>query len=221
MTDLFTLKTTVYGPRLMRDLLLTETQAAGIFGNIGHECAGFVHMQEIQPTVAGSAGGYGWCQWTGPRRRQFESYCKLHNLRPESDEANYGYLIVELRGSEIAALSAVRKTVTLAQATERFCAVFERPGVINLQSRLKWSVKALDAIRISPKPEPVAVTQPGKPDPIPVATIGDPVRETATIAVKGTIDGTSGSFNMPIAPPQPLGFWARFAAAFRAASKGA
>jgi hypothetical protein len=58
-------------PRIMhdpvRDLSLTTVQAAGILGNIGHECAGFTLLQEQKP-IRGGRGGWGWCQWTGPRR---------------------------------------------------------------------------------------------------------------------------------------------------------
>ena len=63
------------GPRLVADLArdfnLTPAQAAGIAGNLAHETGGFKHMQEIQPMIPGSRGGYGFAQWTGPRRRAF------------------------------------------------------------------------------------------------------------------------------------------------------
>ena len=32
----------------------------------------------------GAKGGWGWAQWTGKRRRQFEAYVKEHNLDPYS-----------------------------------------------------------------------------------------------------------------------------------------
>ena len=56
------------GPRLMRDLGLTDLQAAGLLGNLGHESGGFRQLQEVAPAVAGSRGGWGLAQWTGPRR---------------------------------------------------------------------------------------------------------------------------------------------------------
>lgn len=57
---------------LSRDLGLTSYQAAGIVGNFSVETGGFRHQQELNPTVAGSRGGYGMAQWTGPRRRALE-----------------------------------------------------------------------------------------------------------------------------------------------------
>ena len=78
-----------YGPAL-RDFPITPRTAA-ILGNLGHESAGLTILQEIKPTVAGSKGGYGWAQWTGPRRRAYEAYCARIGKNPASDEANYAY----------------------------------------------------------------------------------------------------------------------------------
>ena len=47
------------GPRLMRDLGLTDLQAAGLLGNLGHESGGFRQLQEIAPAVAGLPGRLG------------------------------------------------------------------------------------------------------------------------------------------------------------------
>ena len=57
---------------LIADFDLAVGDAAAVLGNLGHECGGFRLMQEQKPTVPGSRGGYGWAQWTGPRRRKFE-----------------------------------------------------------------------------------------------------------------------------------------------------
>jgi len=64
----------------------------------------FKAFQEIHPVVHGSLGGLGWCQWTGPRRHAFEAYCAQKGFSPFSDEGNYGFLVVELNGSEKAAI---------------------------------------------------------------------------------------------------------------------
>lgn len=61
--------------QLVRDFPITPEDAAAIVGNLGHESQGFTAMQEFKPVVAGSRGGWGWAQWTGPRRRAFEAYC--------------------------------------------------------------------------------------------------------------------------------------------------
>lgn len=42
--DPFTLRCRRLGPALMRDLALTDIQAAGLLGNLGHETGGFAHL---------------------------------------------------------------------------------------------------------------------------------------------------------------------------------
>src|SRR6267154_369909 len=134
----FTDKAKVYVPRLMKDLAVKDFQACGIFGNIGGETGGFVALQEKKPTVAGSAGGYGWLMWTGPRRRKFTMWCKAQNMDPASDEANYQYLVKETLTDEAHSLAQLKKTTTLEAATETFMLQNLRPGIPNLQGRIDW-----------------------------------------------------------------------------------
>lgn len=141
------------GPRLMHDLGLSALQAAGLLGNLGHESGGFQALQERRPAVKGSRGGWGLAQWTGPRRRAMEAWCRTMGLDPADPEANYGYLCEELRGSEAAALVALRRTATLEAATETFCRLFERPGIVALDSRLAWARRALAAVRAGSTPD--------------------------------------------------------------------
>ena len=83
---------------LRNDLGLSPEQAAGILGNIGVECGEFRHMQELRPTSG--RGGYGWMQWTGKRRVDFENWAQKQGLDKWSYEANLGFLIEELKGTE-------------------------------------------------------------------------------------------------------------------------
>lgn len=129
--------------QLMADYGLTKEQAAGIVGNLGHESAGFSAMQEKRP-LAGR-GGWGWAQWTGPRRREFERKAKEWGLDPNSDEMNYRFLKHELDGSERKALAAVRGQKTAQGAMYAFENQFERAGIKGYGSRMKWTNRALDA----------------------------------------------------------------------------
>jgi hypothetical protein len=128
--------------RLMSDFGLSVEQAAGVVGNLGHESGGFKHMQEISPT-GGGRGGFGWAQWTGPRRDSFIKWCKENNLDPTSDEGNYGYLKHELQTSEKSSLSAVKQASSVADAVKLFEEKFERAGVKNYESRMKYAQQAL------------------------------------------------------------------------------
>jgi hypothetical protein len=123
---------------------LTVVQAAAILGNIGHECNGFKNLQEISP-IHGGAGGYGWCQWTGVRRKQFEKFSEVGGLSASSDKASYQFLIWELHNTEKAAIKALRLEDGLEPAVRAFEQKFERadPNYKHYESRYAWAKIAL------------------------------------------------------------------------------
>ena len=121
--------------QLMKDFNLTKEQAAGIVGNLGHESAGLQAINERNPVVPGSRGGFGWAQWTGPRRRQFEAWAAKNGLDVRSDEANYGFLKHELMTTERKALEMVRRQSTMTGAATAFENSYERAGVKAMGSR--------------------------------------------------------------------------------------
>jgi hypothetical protein len=160
--DIFAAKAPGIARLLMADFGLTLEDACAILGNLGHESGGFKFLQEKKPMVPGSAGGYGWAQWTGPRRRLYEAYCKRNGLDPASDKANYGYLFVELKGSERAAISAVKAASTLSEKVIAFEKHFERAGIKHYDSRLTWAKRALALCAEEPttKQAPIAPAAP-------------------------------------------------------------
>jgi hypothetical protein len=136
--------------KLLSDFPIGVDDAAAILGNLGHECAGFTAMQEYKPVVAGSKGGWGWPQWTGTRRRAFEAYCKRTGKDPASDEANYAYLFIELKGiegSETAAIPRMIAAKGLDAKVIAFELAFLRAGVKHYPERQRWARIALDAFR--------------------------------------------------------------------------
>ena len=124
---------------------LNKLDAAAVFGNGGHESKGLTDDQEDKPVVKGSRGGLNWMQWTGPRRRAMEAYCKRNKLDPNSDEAAYKWLWVELRGDEKGAIPALRAAVTLEQKVVAFEKAFLRAGVKHYPERQRWARIALEA----------------------------------------------------------------------------
>ena len=124
--------------KLLCDFPIGVDDAAAILGNLGHECLGFTAMQEFKPVVAGSKGGWGWPQWTGPRRRAFEAYCKRTGKDPASDDANYAYLFIELKGIEGSEKAAIPKTMAAKGLDAKVIAfelAFLRAGVKHYSSR--------------------------------------------------------------------------------------
>lgn len=109
----------------MADLDLTQNQAAGILGNLGYESGGFIKLHEIgQPE---GTGGYGAAQWTADRRRTFLTYAEAQGLDWRSDEANYGYILVELRGPFAYMVDKLRECATVEQAVWLVGQEYERP----------------------------------------------------------------------------------------------
>jgi hypothetical protein len=158
---------TTLAPRIIEDLKrdynLTDEQAAGMVGNFGHETGGFTALQERNPVVPGSRGGFGWAQWTGPRRRAFEAYAAANNLDPASYEANYGFLKHELKGTHSGALASVRKESTVAGAAMAFEGSYEQAGIKHYGSRVGYGQKALEAARRSRAEKAFASTAPKSP----------------------------------------------------------
>jgi hypothetical protein len=138
---------------LSADLEITEAQAAGIVGNLGFESGGLVELQERSP-VAGR-GGRGWAQWTGPRRVAFETWCAAHRLNPDTDEANYGYVLVEMRTSYGATVAALELTTTVEAAVWSVGQTYERPGgtdethLPGFSDRLTYAMRALAGPRVT------------------------------------------------------------------------
>lgn len=142
----------------MRDLSLTDYQAAGLLGNLAYESGGFEHLQEIKPLIPCSKGGIGVAQWTASRRRNFEAWCLRHNTDPFNLEANYGFLLHELRGEDKSfdyteTVRAVRRCPNLEAAVFSVGQTYERPAgttrthLPGYESRLDWGRRALNGAR--------------------------------------------------------------------------
>jgi hypothetical protein len=170
---------------LMDDFLMTKEDAAAILGNIGTECAGFQKMQEERPTIVGSRGGFGWCQWTGPRRLQFEAYCARNKLDPISDTANYKFMFNELKGSEAGALTKLKAANTLNDKVIAFEEAYLRAGTPHFIDRQNWAAKALAAFNASS----YALTDAPYDPPLRGPTLKEPTMSSVLPSANTTVDG--------------------------------
>lgn len=133
------------GIRLKQDIQeifgLEDHQAAAIVGNLDHETGAFKFMQELEPTVEGSRGGYGFAQWTGDRRVAFENWAKENNMDVSSYDANLGFLVHEFQTDDYfkKIMSRVENTKTVDEATKVFSDGYLKPGIPKMNSRLKRS----------------------------------------------------------------------------------
>jgi len=120
---------------------LEDFQAAAIVGNLDQETGGFKFMQELDPTVKGSKGGYGFAQWTGPRRKAFEAWSSQNNLDVNSYDANFGFMVHEIQNNDyfIKVMEKLSKTKNIDEATEVFSDGYLKPGIPKMNLRKKKS----------------------------------------------------------------------------------
>jgi hypothetical protein len=69
--------------------------AAGIVGNIGAE-------SDFDPAIIerDTGIGRGWLQWSYTRRTAFENWAQRNRIDPDTAEANYRYMLYEMRGND-------------------------------------------------------------------------------------------------------------------------
>lgn len=117
---------------------LTEVQARGIYGNIMQESAG-------KTSIVSRDGhnSYGLAQWTGSRKdRLFNMYGNKPTKQEQLD-----FLWWELNNTHKDALTALKRTTTVSEATKVFMDKFEKPhkNYANLPQRVKYAQGPLKA----------------------------------------------------------------------------
>jgi hypothetical protein len=134
-------------PKIMQDMIsefgLSPIQAAAIVGNLGTESQDFTAYHEHgQPE---NKGGYGWAQWTGPRREAFFAWADAHEFQRDSEAASLGFLEHELKTSHKNVITSLKRHRNLIAATHDFMNKFEGPGIPNEHDRHSHAVIALRA----------------------------------------------------------------------------
>lgn len=220
--DLFRSKAPWIMALLIRDFKIGLDDSAAILGNLGHESGGFASLQEAKPTVPSSRGGYGWAQWTGPRRRSFEAYSQRAGLPVASDQANYGFLFSELKGPYRAAIAKLQAARTLNAKVKAFELAYEQAGVKHYESRDQWAAVALDAwhqaggspalpdwaVRTAGKPASAQEPAPAAPQPAPAPQTppsAPPVPETVVVQKPVVVD--PGELHKPVTKTKTFWTW--------------
>lgn len=125
---------------LQADLDLTKAQAAGIVGNLARETGNFRYIVELNPVVKGSRGGIGYVQWTGPRHDALLAWAE-EGADFSDYEVNYGYMLYELQGEFNRALTKLRQTETVAEATVAIMENYLMPhrDYLHLDERISYA----------------------------------------------------------------------------------
>ena len=125
---------------------LTKDQAKGIVGNLLHESGGRSDILEggkRGELTVGSGKGYGLAQWTDRGRQQgLANFAKSRGTKTSDINTQLEYIWHELNTTESKALAELKKTNNVKDATSAIMNYYERPGVKDLQSRLKHAIKA-------------------------------------------------------------------------------
>jgi hypothetical protein len=93
-------------------------------------------INEAQPLVPGSRGGYGLAQWTGPRRVALEQFAQQSGRPVDDVNTQLDYLVNELKGPEAAAAQSFMGAQTPKDAAVAIVKNFLRPAQVNLDRRV-------------------------------------------------------------------------------------
>lgn len=111
----------------LTDRGMPEHIARGFAMNFKSESNFDPGISELNPTVKGSRGGYGLAQWTGPRRRNLESFAKDSGRRVNDPDMQLDFLMAELQGDEKGAMRHISKTQDAGSAAAAIVNRFLRP----------------------------------------------------------------------------------------------
>jgi hypothetical protein len=128
--------------------------AQGVAGNMAVESRFDPGINEINPVVPGSRGGFGLNQWTGPRRRAFEAYAQERGLPLDDIDLQLDFTMQELQTTERGAFDRLMQTGTAADAARVYSDKFLRPGIPHLDRRIA------EANRLAGMPMPAGQTAP-------------------------------------------------------------
>lgn len=92
-------------------------------------------INEKNPIVPGSRGGYGLYQLTGPRRREYEAFAAQRGVSPDDIDAQLDFFMGELAGSEASAGKKFLSAPDTATAAQVLVNDFLRPAPEHRQAR--------------------------------------------------------------------------------------
>jgi hypothetical protein len=109
--------------------------AEGFAMNIQDESAFNTSINEANPTVPGSRGGFGLIQWTGSRRKGLEAFAEAQGKPADDLDVQLDFLVQELGGTESAAWARISAASTKEEAAALILNEFLRPAESHRASR--------------------------------------------------------------------------------------
>jgi hypothetical protein len=115
---------------------LPEHVAVGFAGNFAAESGFDPGINEIEPVVPGSRGGFGLYQLTGPRRVQYEGWARERGLGLDDPYAQLDFMLHELDTTERAARDRILAAQNVDEAARLVSDKFLRPGIPRMDHRI-------------------------------------------------------------------------------------
>jgi hypothetical protein len=109
--------------------------ARGFVMNFRDESGLNPDINEAEPLVEGSRGGFGLYQLTGPRRKDYEAMADERGVPYGDTDAQLDWLMIEYNGSESSAAERINATETPGGAAAAIVQYFLRPSPEHVTSR--------------------------------------------------------------------------------------
>jgi hypothetical protein len=109
--------------------------ARGFVMNFRDESGLNPDINEAEPLVEGSRGGFGLYQLTGPRRKAYEAMADERGVPYGDTDAQLDWLMIEYNGSESSAAERINATETPGGAAAAIVQYFLRPSPEHVTSR--------------------------------------------------------------------------------------
>lgn len=110
--------------------------AEGFALNAGDESGFDPGINEINPVVPGSRGGFGLFQWTGDRRVRLENLAAQRGVPASDPELQLDVVALELQGPERRAAESILNTSSTSEAAAAVVTDFLRPAPENRDRRV-------------------------------------------------------------------------------------
>lgn len=135
---------------------LSPQVADGFVMNFRDESGLDPSINENNPTVPGSRGGFGLAQWTGPRRVALEKFAASQGKSVSDPNVQMDFLMTELHGPEAGAAKSFLAAPDAGQAAAAIATNFLRPNKASLDQRVasytggqfadQWTGKVMQAM---------------------------------------------------------------------------
>jgi hypothetical protein len=150
---------------------LPEHVADGFLMNFQDESGLNPGINEQNPTVPGSRGGYGLYQLTGPRRRAYEQFASQRGVDPADTDAQLDFMMSELQGPENAAYKSIMAAPDSGHAAAAIVDNFLRPAESHRAARAASYLKSGAPVQVASNDPSAGIAQAlgGQQAPSPVA----------------------------------------------------